>query len=355
MKKQIILGLDDGHSYIKVCGSPDKTGKLQKIIFPSIAYSGAIFQGEQALEHVIKVKDDTYTVGITTSAEQALDTRTLEYPTSGYNKALIYQAIRKYCEAIGIKDKDICNYEFKILTSLPVSRYYQSSGKNNDLIQKKKEFLLNEEDCYRVSDNIRLAITDHIVLCEAQVAFFNKIIDQHGNPTEDEEILTSNECCVIDIGGKTTDIVLVVQGGNIISKDKSKSQDLGILDIFDDIENLIKSKKNISKVNKAWLTQATNKGKKYGQYGIGDKAIDISDIIKTAKKEFVIKLKNLITKTIGSGDDLAMIVFCGGGAEFLREEINEIMGEQAFIDDEAQFSNAKGLWKLGTYMFFTGE
>jgi len=349
-KKLVVLGIDDGHGGTKLFAGLDKNGEEIQLTIPSVAYSGKVLNGDpnEVDKYVIKVKDNYYTVGKKINSTSPLDTRTDEYPVSDYNKALIYQAIKTYADKVGIED----GAEFAIATSLPVSRYYTpDKTKNNELIQNKTQFLLNQDSCYNLKDynNKKSShlIKRHIVLCEAQTAFFNEIIDIHGNPTDSAPLLTTSECAVIDIGGKTTDIVVTLEGGKMIDATRSTSTDLGVLSIRERISELL-TESGTKKVNANWLDFAMDQG----TYGIGEYAKDVSPLIQQAKNEFMIKLNNFISKHIGKGDDLALVVFCGGGSAFLDKEIRERYSEpNVKIASNPEYANAKGLYKLAKYMF----
>lgn len=347
----IVLGIDDGHGGTKLFAGLDENGKEIKLTIPSIAYSGKVLNGDpdEVDHYVVQVGGNLYTVGKKINSSAPLDTRTDEYPTSEYNKALIYQAIKTYADIVGAPDGS----RFAIATSLPVSRYYTAErSKNMHLIDKKTDFLLNQDICFNLKDNRNglkpHKIEKHIVKCEAQTAFFNEIIDIHGNPSENAKLFMASECAVVDIGGKTTDIVVTLEGGNMIDALRSTSSDLGVLSIKERIADLI-MESGVKKVNANWLDYALESGS--GMYGIGAPK-DITPYIKQAKNEFMIKLNNFVSKNIGDGDDLALIVFCGGGAAFLQEEINmKWNAPNVKIAESPEYANAKGLYKLAKYMF----
>lgn len=349
-ERYIVLGIDDGHGGTKLYAGLDQDGNEIKLTIPSIAYSGKVLTGEEDSTdyYVVKVNENFYTVGKKINSSVPLDTRTDEYPTSEYNKALIHQAIKAYIDHIGTYD----GRAFAIATSLPVSRYYTpEKTKNMPLIDMKTNFLLNGDVCFNLKDhkagkplNI---IKRHIVKCEAQTAYFNEIIDVHGNGSEDSDLLISSECAVIDIGGKTTDIVVTLDGGNMLDGHRSTSRNLGILTIYERITSLI-LESGYKTVNANWLDFAL----KSGTYGIGSQAKDITDLIQQAKNEFMIELNNFISKQIGGGDDLALVLFCGGGAAFLEKEIKEKYDlPNVRIAESPEYANAKGLYKLAKYMY----
>lgn len=349
-EEYIVLGIDDGHGGTKLFAGLDSEGNEIKLTIPSIAYSGKILTGEASSVdyHVVKVNENFYTVGKKINSSTPLDTRTDEYPTSEYNKALIYQAIKAYADSVGLVD----GQNFAIATSLPVSRYYTAErSKNDELIDKKMAFLLNNDICHNLKDlKAGLSphkIKNHIVKCEAQTAFFNEIIDIHGNPADNSELFVNSECAVIDIGGKTTDIIVTLEGGNMLDGLRSTSRDLGILSIKERISNLI-IESGIKKVNANWLDFALESG----TYGIGSQAKNIKNLIQQAKNEFMVELNNFISKQIGEGDDLALVLFCGGGSAFLEKEISEKYDSpNVKIAESPEYANAKGLYKLAKYMF----
>ena len=91
-ERYIVLGIDDGHGGTKLYAGLDPDGNEIKLTIPSIAYSGKVLTGEEESTdyYVVKVNENLYTVGKKINSSVPLDTRTDEYPTSEYNKALMW-------------------------------------------------------------------------------------------------------------------------------------------------------------------------------------------------------------------------------------------------------------------------
>ena len=342
MNNPEIIGVDDGHNCIKVyAGRDSATGLPIQYKMLSRAAMGIVNMGQDdaITKELVSVDGDIFTVS--ESLSQFDNTCQDEYQTSKLSKALVYQALR---------NANLLSNDLKITSGLPVNRFYNESktGMNKKLISEKKETLKNMSEVFNVYDknnNLpKINIHDVCVLCEANAAFFDVLLDDNGDDTQIgmELELYEGGAGVIDIGGRTTDCVVVNPNGQSLNASRSATRNVGILDFQDGIRASMKEEHGlrfISEVNlqKALLNDCV--------YGLGNKKIDISEIVNHHKTILFKKLENIFDSTIGDGSDLPAIILVGGGSYFLKDLIEQKY-QNIIIPDDVEFSNARGFYKI---------
>lgn len=342
MSKPEIIGVDDGHNCIKVyAGRDSATGLPIQYKMLSRAAMGIVNMGQDDAisKELVSVDGDIFTVSESLSIFE--NTRSDEYQTSKLSKALVYQALR---------NTNLQSNDLKITSGLPVNRFYSGSnnGMNKKLISEKKETLKSMSDVFNVYDHNnalpKINIHDVCVLCEANAAFFDVLLDDNGDDTElaKELELYEGGAGVIDIGGRTTDCVVVNPNGQSLNASRSSTRDIGILDFQDGIRTSIKEKFNLNFISEVNLQKALLND---GVYGFGARKIDISEIIEQHKSQLFKRLENLLESTIGDGSDLPAIILVGGGSYFLKDMIFKKY-QNIIIPEDVEFSNARGFYKI---------
>lgn len=342
-----IAGVDDGHDGIKVyLGINEQTGEPIQYRMLSRAIVGIVNMGDDDTinKELVVVDGDTYTVNQTLSRFE--NTRNEEYPTSKLSKALVYQALRL---------AEPKTRTLKIGSGLPVDRFYSGPNKsmNKNLLAAKKQNLLSMQNVYNKYDQLhgipQLEIAKHVVLCEANAAYYDILFNDEG--TELSQIAKETEiyqygAAVIDIGGRTTDCVVVNPGGNSLNGARSGTIDVGILAMQDELRQELKTTYGWNFISEAQLSNAMLTG----MYGAGPNKTDISAHIDKHKQRLFSRIENFIESTIGDASDVPAIILVGGGAytvgDLVRKRYNNII-----TPDDVEFSNARGFYKLYKFKF----
>ncbi|OIH08582.1 hypothetical protein A7M79_07145 [Acinetobacter baumannii] len=342
----LVVGLDDGHDHQKVyLGINKLTNKPMQFKMPSKAAIGQANMGseDEVNGEIISVKGSLYTVS--PSLQNWEDTKTEEFPTSILSKVLAYQAIRNAC-----KEHTIMGDKLIISSGLPVNRFYNIQTKeiNKKLTEEKKANLLDFKGIFNKEDEKNkvksLNITDHYVFCEGSSAYWDYIYDNNGGVSVEAEETGAYEggAAIIDVGGRTTDCLIMNANGNNINGYRSDTKDFGVLNINEIIKNEMKEKFNIRFVNEVSLKKAYITG----NYVIGQKSHDIRNIILAAKQEYYKNIENLLDKTIGDGSDVPVVILVGGGSYLLKDVLIERYGDSVVIPHDPEFANARGFYKL---------
>lgn len=345
----LVLGIDDGHSHIKIFGVNPVTQQPFKFKIPSKAAVGVSFTSDDQNsidKDVMIINDQRYTVS--NLVAHGMDTRVPDYPVSDFNKALIHQCL-SLAEREGILPKSI--RKICASTGLPISLFYGGdSGKRNEsLISRKTEFLTNNDLAINALDQREgkdpFKFMKHIVSCEAQAAFFDASSTLAGGYSPIGQDLMEYGAGILDIGGLTTDCLVSTPGGKTFFRERTTSSKKGVLSFYDDVEDRIRQLHNGNPINKKLLEKAIATGK----YGLGTNVMDVSEIIDSAKKSLALEIKNFADRHIGSGNDLAAVICVGGGSIFLEKELKECMPNIILAEDR-EYANARGFYKIAVHL-----
>ncbi len=337
----IIVGVDDGHNCIKVyAGLDEKTGQPIQFKMLSRAVVGVANLGDAdtIARQLVEVDGDVFTVA--EDLKEYENTRNDDYQTSKLSKALVYQALR---------NANLPSTNLKITSGLPVDRFYSGPNKsmNQKLIAEKRETLGDMSQVFNKFDKKRneakINIDEIKVFCEANAAYFDVVIDNNGELTDlaNELELYEGGAGVIDIGGRTTDCVVVNPNGNSLNAARSGTRDIGVLGFLDDLKMALKNELNINFISEPSLLKSLDTG----FYGYGNNKRDITAIINLHKQQFFKKLESFIESTIGDGSDLPAIILVGGGSYYLKDII-QARYENIIIPEDVEFSNARGFYKI---------
>jgi len=219
-RSNIFVGVDDGNYGIKLVlgdGSchymPSRAARGHK---PVVALTG-----EAAQDCAYTVGDQQFTVVENYALIQAEDPRHMSepYPVSALNRVLVHHALLR---------AGLGGQECTIVTGLPIDDFYIAGAKNADLIDRKMANLTASAIANK-NPSVRLpTIANHRVISEGIAAYFDLLLDFDGN--EDPETLklvSDRALAVIDVGGSTTDIAVIAEGGKGIYPERSGTKRVG--------------------------------------------------------------------------------------------------------------------------------
>ena len=322
-------GLDDGYAYTKVA-LPD--GRL--VAVPSRARMGSA--------GVTWIRDDEqkifeYETGGTVYSVGAVDgepTQFDEYPGSALNRVIVQHALQQ----AGFSGRSV-----HVVTGLPVSAFYRNDGEQRrQVIQAKTNSLkLTVEPVvsHKAAHRMRkVSIAFHEVIPEALAAWYDFVIVM----TEDGVTLDADRVnapiAIVDIGGRTTDYVVVQDQG--IVHGSSGSLNCGMLNVKQSVANGIQQRFELGELGEQSISRAveTNRLRLHG------KDHDVSTMVADAKRELVERLYTETRRKLGLGAELDRVLFVGGGSAALASDIANWFPNQT-IADHAAFANARGMLK----------
>ncbi|NIB44065.1 ParM/StbA family protein [Pseudomaricurvus alkylphenolicus] len=329
------VGMDDGYADTKVA-LPD--GRLVSI--PSrarVGQAGVTWIRETAQSiFEYKTEGTVYSVGVVDGEPTQFD----EYPTSGLNRVIVQHALHQ----AGLSGRSV-----HLVSGLPVGRFYRKDGQRRQtLIDQKCDSLKKTVEPLTREGNpdgsrLKTSVAFHEVIPEALAAWYDHVIDcDKENVRLDTEKLSA-PIAIVDIGGRTTDYV-VVQNQAVVHG-ASGSLNRGLLDVKAWVSNGIEEHFDVVNIGEQRLDHAV----KANTLRLHGKAYDVTDLVKSAKHELVERLYMETRRQLGQGAELDRILFVGGGSAALATDIADWFPNQT-IADHAAFANARGMLKYLQYV-----
>jgi len=172
------------------------------------------------------------------------------------------------------------------------------------------------------------------VFPEGLAAWVDFAIDEEGNIRQNLD----DTIGIVDIGGRTTDIAVVLPGRRI-DHAKCGSADLGVLNVIQEIISSLKEAEDITatadKIEPALRTRTIR------QFG---KSVDIGKYVDQAASKVMGSISREVNMRLGGGADLDKILLVGGGAYVFRGITDKYPNIE--IPAEPEFANARGFAKF---------
>ncbi len=316
----MIIGLDIGYNAVKVFDGKTKT------LFSSV--SGTVNRSRFGLsakdDFIVKIPGDgEWMIGETAVAESRIVSRREDrkwISTPEYYRLFI-AALSKVNDSI-----------VSIVTGLPVAFYDDKDDLEKILKAGEHIFSANGSDR-------KVTIDKCLVIPQPFGTVACLALDENGNITDKE--LAGSNVGVIDIGGKTTNILTVSKLSEV--ERQTISINTGGWDIIRDVKN------QLNKIYPAMEDQRDHdmaeivKNKAITLYG---NKINITDIVDNIVSPLAQQVVSEATQMWGSGSGLSKIIIAGGGAFFVSDYIKQKFPHAIMVDDPV-FSNVIGYYKLG--------
>lgn len=361
MSITVHVGIDDGHDGIKVFfGSADGVSEPVRMQIPSKAQSSfkdIVDVPQEALDKmtiIVDAKDGGEPSKFLVDGDyvtERIDTRTPDYPYNDLNLALILQAIRGVRPALeGVTG-------LKIVAGLPANQYYNkvAGGRNEELINKKIENLKTLDRAHSPADadlpnEGRFEAVEATIMPEGYGIAFNLMLDDDLQKTDYYEDFYEHGCVIIDIGGRTVDVVTVMprtckpKGSELLSFDK------GVLYLREIIATTLTERYGLKhNLNENSVDTILRTGW-IGRVG-GSKSINVEEDLLEIKKMHVKEVYTSIKGVLDTNEALGGVILSGGGAVLLGELLRDYIDEhdhqcEVILPEDMVFGNAKGFWKL---------
>jgi plasmid segregation protein ParM len=324
----LAIGIDDGYAVTKLA-LPD--GRLLAV--PSRGRLGAAavtsVNGQTSGVSEYRTDGDTVSVGGPEGDATASD----DYPFSSLNRAIVQHALL----AVGLSGRSL-----HAVSGLPVARFYRADGRpRDDLISRKRTSL--QQLVEPLDGRAPASIAHHEVIPEALAAWYDHVIveDETGAHLDDERLRTP--LAIVDIGGRTTDFVLVVD--EKLWHASSGSLTCGLLDLREDIAGAICSAFELEQLSDSAVDQVLDTG----QVRLFGKVHDVSAIVSDSRRQLIARIEQETRRRLGRGAELERVLFVGGGSVVLAEALRDWFANQV-IAPHAAFANARGMFKYQRYV-----
>lgn len=326
------VGVDDGHYAIKVttakgsfmCMSRGKNGR--HIASTTDGSTGGLYETEGS------------TLTVNEHMVEPDDTRFAEYPKSALNRVLVHHALLR----AGLGGKDV-----KIVTGLPFASYYSQNGeKNESLIAAKMKSLAK---AVTAKDTVMARIIENRVSTEAVAAYIDQIMDMEGGRSDQYDDLTQTTTGVIDFGGKTTDVAVILpsneSSGATIDTSRSGTSNDGLLMLNAAVNRKLCKVFELNTISPSECETAI----RTGRFNCDGKTHDVTALIDEEKEAITEILVAGIRSKINSGRELGRLIIVGGGSIVLKKQLSAIY-KSAIYPDSPEFANSRGMYKMSLSM-----
>lgn len=330
----LIVAVDDGFAKTKVvCLDPENRVEMMVSSYARTGLHGASYMNEadERVHPCYESEGQRFTVD-----ENLSDVETARfdgYPLSAMNRAIVNHAIRTAAQkAPGLLERPL-----HLTTGLPLRAFYNNGKPNKDYIEKKKRSLMRP--IVSLDGSPMPNIVKHEVFAEGLAAWIDWAIDDTLTLREDA---LEQRVGIIDVGGRTTDVAVVMPGRQI-DHARSGSSEIGAHNVMETM------KSELFKRFEAQVSQQQAEKAMSGQVKMWGKMTDVSDLAQRAIRETSEMILRDINRRLGGGADLDVVLLVGGGAH-LFGCLSEVFRNIEIAPNPA-FANARGFAK---YMAIQG-
>lgn len=331
----LLVAVDDGYAAIKVVAHAGPLGTPVEMLIPTTVKAGqegitafdAAVQGGVNTSGWYATGGQKFTVGEHLAGDE---TRFDGFHTSAMNRAAIHHALR--VAGYGGREVDI-------VVGLPVADYYVDGGRNEALIAAKTKNLLEPVSAIveaRLGQNDDVTVKSVRVASQAVASWLDYALNQ--DLTIRDGVDVTAPIAVVDIGGRTTDIVVVLNG-SMIDHGRSGTENVGVINVRSELAAAIRRKYDVSDLPAVLYDKAIRTGhiKMFG------KSVDVRHELDEAVVATGERIATVMMRCIGRAADLGAVLFVGGGAPLFRHLADRY--PHGVVADGAQYTNARGMLK----------
>lgn len=327
----IYVVVDDGFRQIKSLTSAGYAGS-----FASVARTGFTLSSmgnEDAGVGGYETQGRQYTVDPDVDGE---DTRFDDYAISPINRVLVNHALH----LAGLAGKRVV-----LGTGLPFQVYFNGDGVNQKLLDSKVENLAIEVK--PLSGASAPIILSQMVFAQGLAACIDHVTDKDGNYRADFD--RSAPIAVVDIGGRTTDSVVLL-GGEKVDHSVSGTGNVGISDVYDRITAELRTQFNVSRIRLVTIENAVRTGT------IRFRGVEhnIEGIVKAAVSEVGPQIVREVQRRIGDAAEMTEVLLVGGGAPLLEAVMRDHY-PHCVVPKDPEYANARGMLKFIQFNAREGE
>lgn len=323
-KEEVIyVVVDDGFRQIKLLSS---TGYADS--FASVARAGftlSTMGKEDAGIGGYETNGRQFTVDSDLDGE---DTRFDDYVISDINRVLVNHAL----QLAGLAGKKIV-----LGTGLPFQVYFNDDNTvNQKLIESKVENL--RVQVKPLSGAEAPMIVEQMVFAQGLAACIDHVTDEKGNYRSNFD--RSAPIAVVDIGGRTTDSVVLL-GGEKVDHSASGTGNVGISNVYDKISSDLRAEFNVARIRLVTIENAVRTGK----IRFRGAEHDIGEIVQNAVREVGPQIVREVQRCIGDAAEMSEVLLVGGGAPLMESVMREHF-PHCVVPKDPEYANARGMLKF---------
>ena len=329
------VGLDDGYAYTKLALAD---GRL--VAIPSrgrIGLAGVTWMAD-AKQQIFEydTEGSRYSVGLVDGESTCYD----GYPISGLHRAIVQHALQ---------EAQLAGHSVHVVSGLPVSSFYFRDGhKRSETIELKRGSLtipvrpVSTGGLY-ATQRLPVSVAFHEVIPEALAAWYDQVIVPRDEGVTLDVRQVSQTMAIVDIGGRTTDYVVVKDQG--IVHGSSGSLTRGLLDVHARVAQEIQKRFDLESVGEQCLAAAVDQR----TVRLHGKDHDVSELVEAAQRELVVQIHAETRRQLGLGAEIDAVIFVGGGSAALAPHLEDWFPHQRIAEHPA-FANARGMLKYLQYV-----
>lgn len=326
--RPVAIGLDDGYAFTKIA-LPD--GRLCAI--PSRARIGrpnvTWLNGSTQRVFEYETEATRFAVGDVEGEPTHFD----DYPCSALNRAIVQHALQ---------EAHLAGCSVHAVSGLPIGSFYlKDGGQRREFIERKRASL--NVAVQPLDGRAPAAIAFHEVIPEALAAWYDHVITETDGGVRLAAERLDAPIAVIDIGGRTTDFVVVAN--QAVRHDCSGSLRCGLLDLKREVAAAIRARFDLEALSERAIEAAV----RTGRVRLFGATHEVADLVRDARRELVARLHAETRRQLGQGAELERILFVGGGAIALADDIRDWFANQIIAPHPA-FANARGMLKYLRYV-----
>lgn len=322
----LTVAIDDGYAQTKLYGK-GADGKTVKFKMRSSVRPGrdglTAISGSGVVGSYTTEEGEKFTVSEEIESESTMFNG---FHTSAMNRVLVHHALLHG----GFGGQGV-----NIMAGLPVDDYFLDGEKNEDKIAAKKANLAKGVENAGASKSLAELVNIDIG-CQAVAAFLDFVLDDSLN----ERFQSDGKVAVVDIGGRTTDIAVIVNGQNIDNQ-MSGTANIGVLDVYSAVNKAVGKQFDFQDKLPINVIDAAIRDGKITLWGEDQ---DISAIVEATVQEQEGKIAREIERRLGSAASLRKVLFVGGGSALFKNIAARF--RNGVMSDDPEFANARGMYKF---------
>lgn len=343
-KSPIFVAVDGGSGNIALRFENDE-GELKTHISPALVRRGLLQHGTQESSTTWRTdEDEIYSVTNDATSIEMVNTCDPEYQLSPANRVLVLNALSR----AGLGGRDVV-----LADTLPADQYYGDNGINKARIEAKKSSLMRPVENY--SGSAAAPNIKHVAIYpEAVTAYVSATVMADG--TENPAFDGVQRCMIVDLGRFTCDIAIVTNELEILNRVTTEH---GIHVMIKRLHHLLQEHQEAlnlpeaKEISLSALDGFIERG--YAGSQAASRAHlrrDIRPLVEQAARELANDIRNDIRSLHRNMTDIDMLLFVGGGANWLGGKLDYLPDfskewhDYTYIPDEPQFAVVRGVHLL---------
>lgn len=346
MDKLMTVAVDDGFAYTKAARFDTQARRIETWSHPTCICSGVrsitSFSGTSRSVEVYETEGLFFTVG---NAMEQEETRFDGYPFSAQNAVMVHHVLLSN-PAIASGSAPL-----HVAASVPMSLFYDETGREA-MIERRRKSLMRP--VVRQGSDKALRIERVDILPEAASSYIDYVVSDEGK----QNFSTLPQVAIIDIGGRTTDVAVMI-GGTSIDRSRSGTEEIGVLDLLESIAAAVPAEvarqmgKTVPCTIPARLVEAqliSFQKKGTAEIVLFGRRLDLTGIVERALEAFVRQIHARAQRRIeGISAQMEAILVTGGGAALTQSTLGE-MYPHLIVPQDPQYSNVRGMLKYMLYL-----